>query len=125
VQIGMTINEVLPQVHGMDVFATAMVPAILHQKFVGGDVLFERDGTFWYKCESATMGCTLDEKKLRLTESQAAELMKQKMSDDYEWCWLYIPRKGRASFSVTIGRDGRVKDISDVYLDEPPRFHPM
>ena len=53
-----------------------------------------------------------------LTESQAAELMKQKMSDGYEWRWRYTfltdtPR--HYSFTVTFGRDGRVKDITDVW----------
>ena len=135
VRIGMTINEVLPHVHGMDIVANAMVPAILHHKFDGGEVLLKRDGAFWYKCEWAGMGCTLEEmeKEIRLTESQAAELMKQKMSDGYEWRWWYISAKdmasakdkASASFSVTFGRDGRVKDISEVQIDKPARFHPM
>ena len=129
VRIGMTINEVLPQVHGMDIFASAMVPAILHHKFDGGEVSLKRDGTFWYKCESASMGCTLDEtkKELRLTDSQAADLMKQEMSDGYQWCWLYISRKDRASFSVTFGRDGRVRDMTGVDIETEDRltWHPV
>ena len=53
--------------------------------------------------------------------------MKQNMSDGYEWRWRYMSRTDRASayFSVTFGRDGRVKDISEAYIDKPPRFHPM
>jgi len=53
-----------------------------------------------------------------LTGSEAAELMKQKMSDGYDWRWRYTfvtatPR--HFSFTVTFGRDGRVKDITDVW----------
>jgi hypothetical protein len=53
-----------------------------------------------------------------LTEDEALELMKQKMSDGYEWRWRYTftndtPR--HFSFTVTFGRDGRVKDVTDVW----------
>ena len=45
---------------------------------------------------------------------QLLSRMKQNMSAGYEWRWRYMSRKDRASayFSVTFGRDGRVRDIS-------------
>ena len=51
-----------------------------------------------------------------LTESQAAELMNRKMSGGYEWRWEYRFVNGRltSTFSVNFGRDGRLKDITDV-----------
>jgi hypothetical protein len=57
-----------------------------------------------------------------LTESQAAELMKQKMSDGYgEWHWRYTFSSVTlmSSFTVTFGRDGRVKDITDIQFTDP------
>jgi len=44
--------------------------------------------------------------------------MKQKMSDGYEWRWRYTfltDTPWHYSFTVTFGRDGRVKDITDVW----------
>jgi hypothetical protein len=45
-------------------------------------------------------------------------LMKQKMSDGYEWRWRYTfinDTPQHFSFTVTFGRDGRVKDGTDVW----------
>jgi len=44
--------------------------------------------------------------------------MKQKMSDGYDWRWRYTfindtPR--HFSFTVTLGRDGRLKNVTDVW----------
>jgi len=114
VRIGMTINDVLPLVHGdVGIRAHAVLPDnIDDEKLVHyANLAQQRDGTFWCTCGT--------EKVLRnLTESQAAELMRQKMSDGYEWRWRYTFLTGTPrhySFTVTFGRDGRVKDITDVW----------
>src|SRR5215472_8639539 len=110
----MTINDVLPLVHGdVGIRAHAMLPDNIddEQLVHYANLVQQRDGTFSCTCG---MG-----KELRnLTEAQAAERMKQKMSDGYEWRWRYTFLTGTPrhySFTVTFGRDGRVKDITDVW----------
>jgi len=114
VRIGMTISDVLPVIHGdVGIRAHAVLPDNFDdEKLVHyADLVRKGDGTFLCTCGT--------EKEFEnLTESQAAELMRQKMSDGYEWRWRYTfltntPR--HYSFTVTFGRDGRVKDITDVW----------
>jgi len=114
VRIGMTIGEVLPLVRGdVGIRAHAVLPDnVADEELVHYANLFQqRDGTFVCFCGG--------KKQLQnLTESDAAELMKQKMSDGYEWRWRYTFLTGtprHLSFTVTFGRDGRVKDITDVW----------
>lgn len=114
VQIGMTINDVLTLVQGdMGIRAHAVLPdniddeKLMHYE----NLVQQRDGTFWCTCGTK-------EEFGNLTESEAAELMKQRMSDGYEWRWRYTFLTGTPrhySFTVTFGRDGRVKDITDVW----------
>src|SRR6476646_10612451 len=90
--------------------------AVLRTKVESGaktphDSADRRDGTF-------VCSCGTKNELQHLTESEAAELMKHKMSDGYDWRWQYTfvtatPR--HFSFTVTFGREGRVKDISDVW----------
>jgi hypothetical protein len=114
VQIGMTVSDVLPLVHGdMGIRAHAVLPDnVTDEKLVHyANLMRRRDGTFVCSCGT--------EKELQnLTESEAAELMKQKMSDGYEWRWRYTfitatPRY--FSFTVVFARDAQVKDITDVW----------
>lgn len=110
----MSINDLLPLVHGdVGIRAHAVLPdnvddeTLMHY----ANLVQKPDGHFWCTCGT--------EAEFRnLTVSQAAELMKQKMSDGYEWRWRYTfltdtPR--HFSFTVTFGRDGRVKDITDIW----------
>lgn len=114
VRIGMTISDLLPLVQGdVGIRAHAVLPDnIDDEKLMHyANLVPKRDGTFWCTC-----GTEADFRNL--TESEAAEVMKQKMSDGYEWRWRYTfltdtPR--HFSFTVTFGRDGRVKDITDVW----------
>ena len=53
-----------------------------------------------------------------MTEPEAVELMKQKMSDGYDWRWRYTfvnDTPMHFSFTVTFGPDGRVKNVTDVW----------
>jgi hypothetical protein len=117
VRIGMTIGDVLPLVHGdMGIRAHAVLPDnVTDEELVHSANLMQlRDDTFVCSCGTKKELWRLQ----NLTESEAAELMKQKMSDGYEWRWRYTfvtatPR--HFSFTVTFGRDGRVKDITDVW----------
>src|SRR5712671_2812074 len=59
-----------------------------------------------------------DYRSEQLSDAEAAALMKQKMSDGYEWRWRYTfinDTPQHFSFTVTFGRDGRVKDVTDVW----------
>jgi heme/copper-type cytochrome/quinol oxidase subunit 2 len=117
VQIGMTIGDVLPLVHGdMGIRAHAVLPDnVADEEFVhSANLMQQRDGTFVCSCGTKKELWRLQ----NLTESEAAELMKQKMSDGYEWRWRYTfvtATPLHFSFTVTFGRDGRVKDITDVW----------
>ena len=145
VRIGMTINDLLPQVHGMDIDARAdggwlsVLPG--NKRFYYDpdsiDAWQHDDGTFTFWCYCGTEQVSpnsrvtesqvlelIKERRLQvlknLTESQAAALMKQKMSDGFDWSWQYktFKRSRRYVFTVTFGRDGRVNHISDVnYTD--------
>lgn len=145
VQIGMTINDVLPQVHGMDIdtYADGVWLSVLpdNKRFYyepGMPSLLQHDdGTFTFRCycgtEQISPNSRLTESQVlelikekpeqelkNLTESQAAALMKQKMSDGFDWSWKYKTFKHSRQyvFTVTFGRDGRVNHISDVsYID--------
>jgi hypothetical protein len=114
VRIGMTIGDVLPLVHGgVAIRAHAVLPDnVADEEFVHyADLMQQGDGTF-------VCSCGKKGEMQSLTASDAAELMKEKMSDGYDWRWRYTfitatPR--HFSFTVTFGRDGRVKDITDVW----------
>jgi len=132
VRKGMTINDVLRLVHvGMDITASAVVDC--DKVYCAPDefrLVQHKDGTFilsgYLLTEQVSGNLTPSQDHERmtkpeqvlgnLTESQAAELMNQKMSDGYEWRWEYRFVQGTltSTFSVTFGRDGRVKDITDV-----------
>jgi hypothetical protein len=145
VRIGMTINDVLPQVHGMEIDAYAdgvwlsVLPDNKRFYYEPGlpSLLQHDDGTFTFRCYCGTEQISRNsrvtesqvlelikekpEQELKnLTESQAAALMKQKMSDGFDWSWKYKTFKHSRQyvFTVTFGRDGRVNHISDVsYTD--------
>jgi hypothetical protein len=113
VQIGMTVDEVLSRVHGGCVRAHAMLPESVPDESLVHYASFTEhpDGTVGWSNAP-------DYRPRQLTQDEAAELMKQKMSDGYEWRWRYTflndtPR--HFSFTVTFGRDGRVKDVTDVW----------
>ena len=145
VRVGMTINDVLPLVHGMAIYASAdgawlsVVPEnkLFYYSPDSLEVLQHADGTFTVSCHCGSPQVSRDEKltesqvvelikekpeqvSQNLTESQVAALMKQKMSDGFDWHWRYTIFKGslESYFTVTFGRDGRVKDISDVYITD-------
>ena len=145
VRIGMTINDVLPQVHGMDIdaYADGVWLSVLpdNKRFYyepDPPSLFQHDdGTFnfWCYCgtEQVSRNSRVTESQVlelikekpkqefkNLTESQAAALMKKKMSDGFDWSWKYkiFKHSRQYVFTVTFGRDGRVNHISDVsYTD--------
>jgi len=114
VRTRMTISDVLSLVHGdFNIRAHAVLPdsvtdeELLHY----ANLMRQRNGEFVCLCGTKN-------ELQNLTGSEAAELMKQKMSDGYDWRWRYTfvtatPR--HFSFTVTFGRDGRVKDITDVW----------
>jgi hypothetical protein len=114
VRIGMTIRDVLSLVHGnFDIRAHAVLPDNLTDKELlhYASLMRQRDGKFVCLCGA-------NNELQTLTESEAAELMKQKMSDGFDWRWRYtfVTAKPRHfSFTVTFGPDGRVKDITDVW----------
>ena len=147
VRIGMPIDDVLPLVHGMDIFARAdaawlsMLPD--NKRFYYWPDTIEAwrhdDGTFTFSCrcgsvqvsrnspltESQAAALLIQQAEPKqdlqgLTGSQAAALMKQKMSDGFDWSWEYktFKRSRRYVFTVIFGRDGRVNHISDIsYTD--------
>ena len=146
VRIGMTINEVLPLVHGMDITASAAdawLSVLPDSKpFLyspdGPSLVQHDDGTFTFWCICRTERVLRNDKLTEsqvvelltkdkpeqllknLTASQAAALMKQKMSDGFDWSWQYetFKRSRQYVFTVTFGRDGRVNHISDVYYTD-------
>jgi hypothetical protein len=70
-----------------------------------------KDGTFGW---SSAPDC----QSHRLSENEAVALMKQKMSDGYDWRWRYTfinDSPQHFSFTVTRGRDVRVKEVTDVW----------
>ena len=114
VQKGMTVDEVLPLVHGACGIRThAVLPDnVSDEEGVHYASLLEHeDGTFGWSSGP-------DYRSRQLTEDEAAGLMKQKMSDGYDWRWRYTfinDTPQHFSFTVTFGRDGRVKDVTDVW----------
>lgn len=147
VRIRMTIDDVLPLVHGMEIFASAdnvwlsVLPD--NKRFYYSPDPIEAwqhdDGTFTLSCHCGSANVTANShvtesqaaalmiertqpgQDLRnLTKSQAAVLMKQKMSDGFDWSWQYstFKRSRRYVFTVIFGRDGRVNHISEIsYTD--------
>ena len=114
VHIGMTVDQVLPMVHGaLGVRTQAVLP----------DNLSDKEGVHYASLtehEDGTFGCSAgpDYRSQNLTDAEAVALMKQKMSDGYEWRWRYTfinDTPQHFSFTVTFGRDGRVKDVTDVW----------
>jgi hypothetical protein len=114
VQPGMTVEQVLPLVHGaLGIRTHAVLPNnVSDEAGVHYASLTQRnDGTFGCSCGP-------DYQWRQLTGAEAAALMKQKMSDGYEWRWRYTfinDTPQHFSFTVTFGRDGRVKDVTDVW----------
>lgn len=114
VQIGMTVDEVLPLVHGSCGIRThAVLPDnVSDEQLVHYVALMQRsNGTFG--CD-----CGPNSEFRELSEPEAVELMKQKMSDGYDWNWRYTfvnDTPMHFSFTVTFGRDGRVKNVTDVW----------
>lgn len=115
VHVGMTLEQVLALVHGTPgIRAHAVMPenisdeAGLHY----ASLMEHEDGTFG--CFDALPDCQFRQ----LTNAEAVALMKQKMSDGYEWRWRYTfinDTPQHFSFTVTFGRDGRVKDVTEVW----------
>jgi hypothetical protein len=114
VQKGMTVDEVLRLVHrSCGIRTHAVLPDnVSDEEGVHYASLFEHeDGTFGWSSGP-------DYQSRQLTEDEAAGLMKQKMSDGYDWRWRYTfinDTPQHFSFTVTFGRDGRVKDVTDVW----------
>ena len=113
VQIGMTVAEVLSRVHGGCVRAHAVLPENMSDEGLVHYASFTEH-------PNGTVGWSNapDYRPRQLTPDEAAELMKQKMSDGYEWRWRYTflnETPQHFSFTVTFGRDGRVKDVTDVW----------
>ena len=113
VQMGMTVDQVLPLVHGGCIRTHAVLPDdVSDEEGVHYASLTEqKDGTFG-------SSSTPDHQWHQLTEAEALAFMKQKMSDGYEWRWRYTfinDTPQHFSFTVTFGRDGRVKEVTDVW----------
>jgi len=141
VRRGMTINDVLPLVHGVGITASAVVDInkvgyYAPDRFELGQL---DDGTFalsgyWGKRVSGNLTQVQAAEQMNkpeqvlqnLTKSQAAELINEKMSDGYEWRWQFTFRTGEylLYFNVIFGRDGRVKDITDVSASKDVRPTP-
>lgn len=114
VQSGMTVDDVLMLVHGGCIRTHAVLPDnVSDEELVHYVGLTEHaDGTFG--CDS----CGPNKEDRHLSNAATAELMKQKMADGYEWRWRYTfvnATPQHFSFTVTFGRDGRVKDVTDVW----------
>lgn len=113
VHIGMTVDQILPLVHGaLGIRTHAVLP----------DNVSDEEGVHYASLtarEDGTFGCSCAPDQSRpLTYAEASALMKQKMSDGYEWRWRYTfinDTPQHFSFTVTFGRDGRVKDVTDVW----------
>jgi hypothetical protein len=114
VQVGMTVDQVLPLVHGgCGIRTHAVLPdTVSDEAGVHYASLMQRkDGSFG-------SSSTPDHQWRQLTEAEAVAFMKQKMSDGYEWRWRYTfinDTPQHFSFTVTFGRDGRVKDVTEVW----------
>jgi preprotein translocase subunit YajC len=114
VKKGMTVDEVLPLVHGACGIRThAVLPEnVPDEESVHYVSLMQHpDGTFVWSSGP-------DFRSQKVTEEEAAGLMKQKMSDGYDWRWRYTflnDTPQHFSFTVTFGSDGRVKDVTDVW----------
>jgi hypothetical protein len=107
------VDQVLPLVHGaLGIRTHAVLPNnVSDEKGVHYASLTAR--------EDGTLGCSCaPDQSRQLTYAEAVALMKQKMSDGYEWRWRYTfinDTPQHFSFTVTFGRDGRVKDVTDVW----------
>jgi hypothetical protein len=114
VQKGMTVDDVLPLVHrACGIRTHAVLPEnVSDEEGVHYVSLMEHeDGTFRWSSGP-------DYQSRQLTEEEAVAQMKQKMSDGYDWRWRYTfinDTPQHFSFTVTFGRDGRVKDVTDVW----------
>jgi hypothetical protein len=114
VRAGMTIDEVLPLVHGG---CSIRTHAVLPDDVKDDDLLHY---VALYQRPNGTFGCNCGPNRefRQMTEPEAAELMKQKMSDGYEWRWRYTfinDTPMHFSFTVEFGKDGRVKDVTNVW----------
>jgi hypothetical protein len=102
VRTGMTVDRVLPLVHGaLGIRMHAVLPDnVSDQEGVHYENLRElKDGTF-------SCSCAPDHQWRQLTSAEAVVLMKQKMSDGYEWRWRYTFTNDTPlhfSFTVTLG----------------------
>jgi hypothetical protein len=114
VKKGMTVDEVLPLVHGACGIRThAVLPENVPDDEGAHYVsLMERkNGTFGWSSGP-------DFQSQQGNEEEAVAVMKQKMSDGYDWRWRYTflnDTPQHFSFTVTFGSDGRVKDVTDVW----------
>lgn len=114
VRMGMTVDQVLPLVHGTPgIRAHAVLPENMSDEagIHYASLMQHEDGTF--DCFAAA-----DCESHQFTNAEAVTLMKQKMSDGYEWRWRYTfinDTPQHFSFTVSFGRDGRVKDVTDVW----------
>jgi hypothetical protein len=108
VQIGMTVDDVVSLLHGGGIRAHAVLP----------DNVSDDQGVHYTTLVAHPDGTFGSSDAPRLTEDEAVALMKHKMSDGYEWRWRYTfvnATPQHFSFTVTFGRDGRVKDVTDVW----------
>jgi hypothetical protein len=112
VQIGMTVDEVLPLVHG----------GYRRTRYCRTTCPTRQASTTrasWNTRMARSAGpAGADYRSRQLTEDEAVALMKQKMSDGYDWRWRYTfinDTPQHFSFTVTFGRDGRVKNVTDVW----------
>ena len=108
VRIGMTVDDVVPLVHGACIRAHAVLPDDVSddQGVHYAAVVVDSNGTFR----------SLDTP--RLNDDETIAVIKQKMSDGYEWRWRYTfvnATPQHFSFTVTFGRDGHVKEVTDVW----------
>jgi len=114
VKKGMTVDEVLPLVHGACGIRThAVLPENMpdEESVHYVSLMQHQDGTFVWSSGP-------DFQSQEVTEEEAVGLMKQKMSDGYDWRWRYTflnDTPQHFSFTVTFGSDGRVKDVTDVW----------
>lgn len=114
VHVGMMADEVLPAVRGwFGLRAHAVLPENAKDDDGSHYVSLSLDSDGKYH------GSVPPNSDLReLSESEAAALLRQKMSDGHEWIWRYTflnRTPQRFSFSVTFRPDGRVKEVTPVW----------
>lgn len=114
IHVGMTADEVLLAVQGSPcIRAHALLPEGVKDDDLVHYVTMNQQsqGRFGYSAPP-------NDEFRHLDGSQAVQVMREKMSDGYEWVWRYTfinETPQHFSFSVTFDKSGRVKEITPVW----------